>query len=305
MMGKTVGKLALFLFWVLSMTWLVTTKIFPDLGPDTVPDAAYIDDDSDSMAMSSRWDIYANRRRIGRAETLAERQLDGSTHVQSVLHVDSVPLERLFHQVLGPWRRLVSSPESIPKNSNISFETQTEMTINSDGQLEHFTLHVSMDGAAELITVEGTREATQLVVRVASRSQHDAEPVKLLSTSFALPENGLTTDDFSPSPRLANLSLGQTWRFESYQAFPPGRALRLTQANVQREELIIWNGDVETVYVVSYRDISNKGPTASSHPYSHLWVRDDGTVLKQKVIVSSLQLEFHRLPDDQRNSWTP
>lgn len=304
-MDKTIGKAALFLFWVLSMTWLVTTKIWPDLGPTTLPDVAYFDAASPSQEVSTRWDVYTNGRRIGRAETIATRAEDGTAQVNSTLHVDRISLDRLVHQMFGSWGRLIRWVETMPTDLEISFDAETNMTLDRDGQLETFIVHVSTDDVPELFIVEGTRQGARLAVRVASRSANNEPAIELLRTSFTLPENGLAADVFSPHPRLANLRKGQKWRFETYQAFPPGRSLRLTEATVQREELILWQGDVETVFVVAYRDISHKGPTASAHPYSHLWVRDDGTVLKQQITISSLQLEFHRLPNRQGDGPAP
>lgn len=304
-MDKTVGNVALFLFWVLSMTWLVTTKIWPDLGPSTAPDVAYVDAANQTAEVSTRWDVYANQRRIGRAETVATRAEDGTTDVRSTLRVDGIPIDRLFRQMFGSWSRMKPRVESIPADVELSFDTETRMLLDPDGQLESFATQVSMEHVSELFVVEGSRQGGELAVRVVARPATDETPIELLRTSFALPEQGLAADAFSPHPRLANLRKGQKWRFETYQAFPPGRSLRLTEALVEREELILWQGDVETVLVVSYRDLSRQGPTASAQKYSHLWVRDDGTVLKQRMTLSNLQLEFHRLPEKQRDSATP
>jgi len=50
---------------------------------------------------------------------------------------------------------------------------------------------------------------------------------------------------------------------------------------------------------VVYRSDPGHGLGSDEHPRGRLWVRRDGTVLKQQVMIFNSTMTFVRLPDDQ------
>jgi hypothetical protein len=70
--------------------------------------------------------------------------------------------------------------------------------------------------------------------------------------------------------------------------------LQIVQAEVEKEDIVVWDGDLVSTFVVVYRGEAGTGLTAAREPFSRLWVRPDGTVIKQELKLSSLRIEFVR-----------
>jgi hypothetical protein len=87
---------------------------------------------------------------------------------------------------------------------------------------------------------------------------------------------------------------------------PPNRPIEVLYAKVEREEPIVWNGAAVRTAVVSYRSDPGGGLDTGQPPQGRAWVRSDGMVLKQEVLVYSSRLTFVRVPEDPlRVSETP
>jgi hypothetical protein len=77
----------------------------------------------------------------------------------------------------------------------------------------------------------------------------------------------------------------------------PHNPLQIMEARVERAELIEWNGKLARTLLVTYRQDAGSGITATRQPVCQLWVRRDGTVLKQHLSLANLRVEFVRNPD--------
>ena len=129
----------------------------------------------------------------------------------------------------------------------------------------------------------------------------------MLSREIDLPADTLVSDSLTPRAELRNLSLGQTWTFPVYRAFPPNSPVQIVQGQVEQHEIIFWDSrDVETMLVV-YRAAGGPGLNFSDGPLGKEWVRRDGVVLQQEVSFSGLSLRFERLPasatDNAHKAW--
>jgi hypothetical protein len=71
------------------------------------------------------------------------------------------------------------------------------------------------------------------------------------------------------------------------------------QARVERNDLIIWNGQSVTTQLVIYRADGGSGLTSNREARGKLWVHPNGMVLKQEVAVYNSRLQFVRLPKKQ------
>jgi hypothetical protein len=119
-----------------------------------------------------------------------------------------------------------------------------------------------------------------------------------LRQELELPPDALVSDAFTPRSELKKLHVGQSWTIPVYRPFPPNSPLEIVAVHVEGHEGIIWEGkDVETLRVV-YRTDAGSGIRASRDPVGREWVRRDGTVLRQEIGMSGLQLRFERLPPD-------
>ena len=252
----------------------------------------------------SKWDIYADDERIGSATTLSEKEDDGWTTVHSVVSIEQLRVSELASRLLGPWQSWLPWKATIPDELAITFQARTQMKLDDNGTLQRFETVVDLDAVGPLARFTGERQNEALKISVHTRDADNlSEESELFETTIDIPPEALVADAFSPHPRMANLAVGQSWKFHTYQAFPPGRNLRVAEARCERTELFIWNGDIETVFVVSIRDATASTPTVSANTREMLWVRDDGTVLKQQMRLSNLLLDFRRvdLPSNEQD----
>ena len=74
----------------------------------------------------------------------------------------------------------------------------------------------------------------------------------------------------------------------------------MVEATVERKEEIEHNGDVVETFVVVYRDDAGAGVTVTQRPLGQMWVAADGTVLKQRVWISNITIDFLRQADTSR-----
>ena len=107
-------------------------------------------------------------------------------------------------------------------------------------------------------------------------------------------------DSLSPQTHLPGLRVGQTWTVPAYSPFrPPNNPLEILQATVERLEPMSYNGRVEDVWVVVYRSDPGAGLAHNGVPRQRLWVRRNGTVLRQQIRLFDATIAFTRLPRDQ------
>ena len=115
-----------------------------------------------------------------------------------------------------------------------------------------------------------------------------------------LSTNALAGDSLSPQVCLPGLREGQTWKVPSYSPLrPPNNPVEMLTATVEGLEPFDWNGRPEEVWLVVYRADSGLGMGIDKTPRGRLWVRPDGTVLGQQVMMLDCKLMFVRLPDRQ------
>src|SRR5205823_4553797 len=103
------------------------------------------------------------------------------------------------------------------------------------------------------------------------------------------PRRGGVVDDqsqFGPLDRLPGLAVGQRW--DERVASPLTGQVETVRAEVTRKVVIHWDMSPVTTLEVVHR---SKAVTART------WVRPDGLVLRQEVVLPMLRLVLERLPD--------
>jgi hypothetical protein len=75
--------------------------------------------------------------------------------------------------------------------------------------------------------------------------------------------------------------------------------MEVLQARVVSREPMVWDGHAEDTHVVVY--YSDPGTRLASAPTERgrLWVRRDGTVLRQRATILDANMTFLRLPDEK------
>jgi hypothetical protein len=107
------------------------------------------------------------------------------------------------------------------------------------------------------------------------------------------------TDALSPQAKLPGLREGQTWNVRIYSPFRrPNNPTEVLQATVEGIKPMLWEGHTVDTWLVVYRSDPGAGTASTETPRVRLWVRDDGTVLKQEANLLDSRITFVRLSDE-------
>ena len=282
-------NLTVVVLWLSTMSWLVWEKVIPPLREGEPPSYQTIVQAQKENPLVG-WKMLLNGRQLGWALSEALTLENDLTEIHSQVHFDQLPLRELIPR----WLRVLLPPISEHSlQSNLRMNTQSTLTIDPLGRLTSFRSTVKIDPLDEAIKMQGTVEGTQLKVTVSSSEFSH-------STEAYLPEDALVADAFSPLTQLPDLHEGQTWPVPVYSPLrPPGKPMEILVATVERIEPLNWNGRAEDTWLVVYRRDSGFGLGSRKTPRGRLWVRRDGTVLKQQVMLLDFTMTFVRMTDEE------
>jgi hypothetical protein len=236
------------------------------------------------------WDMSLNGKPLGWAASKIDRAVGDMARVRSHIHFDRVPLEELS----PAWMRaLVRTAVSSSTDDSLKMDAFTEMLIDSLGHLSQFgsTLHVA--NMVNAIRIDGKIRASLLSVKVKAGDL-------VYPWETYLPSDALVTDELSPQSRMADLHVGQEWTVPVFSPLrDPRSPVEVLQAQVECRDLLMWDSETVPVSLVVYRADSGSALSSTRQPRVRLWVREDGTVLKQEVTMFGSKLAFLRLSDER------
>jgi hypothetical protein len=271
-------SLAVVLFWLASMGWLISEKVVPPLRVGERP--AAIAEDVPPARVPVAWQLFLNERPLGWASTDSLQHPDGVIELRNRVHLNRFPLKEI-----APWLARLLAPDD--RDDQLPYDTDSRVEF-AQGRLAAFRTSISFGDAKDAILVNGTAEGNQLTLNVRAGDF-------TYTTSANLTADAFVGDSLSPRARLSNLREGQTWTEPVYNPLhPPNSPLQILHATVERTEPIAWNGQVVRSSVVVYRD--DPGSDRSSSLRAQAWVGSDGNVLKQEVMLLGVKLLFLRLP---------
>jgi hypothetical protein len=262
------------ILWLAMMGWLVKEKVLPLLLVGEPPSVGKVIEAQRQKPVVG-WRVSLGNRPLGWALEDTKLQPTGLTEVHGRVHFDTLPLDEMVHAWLQPLSRLIGKP-----TDKLQLDARSVLTVDGLGHLIRFDSTLRFDPWNEVIAVHGTVEGgqVQLQVRTSSGSLEQALP---------LPTNGLLSDAFSPQPQteLPGLRAGQTWTVPVYSPLCPDKnKLEILRATVEETESIFWNGEMVSTRLVVYRSESGSGVGHGQKPRGRVWVRRDGTVLKQEAM---------------------
>ena len=268
--------------WLASMTWLVTQKVLPPLMTGEPPSYRSM---ADSTQPPVGWRALLGGRQLGWAVTMIHRLPNGTAEIRSRVHFD---FDRdSVGELIPDWIRNLLAID-FRWLGTLQLDTENTLTLDPLDRLVEIETAVRTNAGQETIRISAAVEGNRLKVTVRPGD---------FTQEVYLPSNALVGDALSPQARLTDLHQGQTWRAPSYSFLqPPSSPMETLEATVKEQTTIIWNGRAEDVWLVEYRSDSGLGSTHGVR--SRLWVRLDGTVLRQHVMVFDTVLAFDRLPDD-------
>lgn len=275
------------MLWLATMSWLVTEKVLPLLWIGEPPSYSRIVE-AQKDAPPVGWRILLDDRPLGWALSQTKLQKTGLTDIRGWVHFDALPLEEMmpgWRRVLSPLiERLIEQPQ---------MDAWSVLTIDPLGHLVRFDSAVRLDPLKELIRVRGAVEGQQLDLTFRSGE------VSFSSEAF-LPSDSLLCDALSPQTQLPGLRVGQEWTVPVYSPLRPAKSpLEIIHAKVERREPIFWSGVMKDCWLVVYRSDTTGLPGDSQVPRGKLWVRRDGMVLKQQVLLFDATINFERLSEEE------
>lgn len=267
-------------FWAVSTGWLFAARILPAWTPGSPPGAQAFHL-ADGRVAPVAWSVLLDDEPKGWAISRTAPGEAGTMRVESLLHLDDLPIGRL----LPPWSRLLlGSP--LPESTEISFEAHGRLEIDAAGRLESFASAVEFPGEGR-IDLSGTVRDGDVAIVVRAGDMR-------FETRRSLPDSLTPGDELSPNATLPGLAPGRRWTVPVYGPLRPGSApLEILHAEAGERTTITHDGRLVTVDVVTYRD----DPAPHRAPRARLWVDPGGRVLRQEVTTIGHRLTFVRRSD--------
>ena len=281
------------LLWCVSMGWLISTKVLPALTAGKPPQyEELLPKTTVSEPEPIRWSIRWNGNEIGWAENKISRSFDGTGQIRSEVQFQQLPVDQMLQDVMGVIGRFAKP--FVGEIGELDLRVLTELNFDQYGALGDFHTDIDVGSLEDLLQIVGRVQDDKLDLTAHVRSTSDEPKEIFRRRSLSLPPNALVADSFSPRPRLADIRVGQTWTFQSYQPLMPHSPLTVIEATVEGEELIDWNGQMVRTRKVVFRKDSGSGISSTRRPISESWVMHDGNVLRQDLWLANVKVQFVR-----------
>jgi hypothetical protein len=275
------------MLWLATMGWLVIKKVLPPLLIGEPPSYSRIVE-AQRDAPPVGWRMSFNGRVLGWALNETRLQPTGLTDIYGRVHFDALPLDEMMPGWVRALTRLVRQP-----TDQLRMDTRSVLTIDALGHLLRFDSTMQVDPLDEVIRMRGTVEGRHLQLSVRHGGMSFADEV-------FLPTDALLSDVLSPQTQLPGLRAGQTWTVPIYSPLWSAKApLEIVHATVEGSEPISWNGAIDECWLVVYRSDTGSKAADSRSPRGRLWVRRDGTVLRQQVNLFDSIIVFDRLSNEE------
>ena len=275
------------MLWLATMGWLVEEKVLPPLLFGEPPSYRSIVE-AQQNAPPVGWHMSLNGRPLGWALTDTQLQSTGLTEIRGRVHFNALPLA----EMMPSWLRSLAGLNERSAGP-LQMDARSLLAIDPLGHLVRFDSTARVDPLKEVISVQGIVEGRRLQLLVRTGNVP-------FSSETSLPSDALLCDALSPQTQLPGLRAGQTWTVPVYSPLCLAKTpLEIIHATVEGTEPILWNGAIEEAWLVRYTNEPRSSAGNNQSPRGTLWVRRDGTVLKQQVVLLGATVTFARLPDDK------
>jgi len=283
-MNSTWYNVAVVLLWLATMSWLISQKVMPSLLVGEAPSYRTIVEARQEEPTGGWWMLW-NDRRIGWAVDKTSVLPNEMTEVRSLVHFDELPLDEMIPK---PLLQLLLQGDG--SNLRLRIEARSKLIFDPLKRLSQFESSVGLEGMDDAVKVRGTLDGSELHVSVRSGEF-------TYETESVLPGEALLSDALSPQSKLPGLRDGQSWNVEIFSPLRPRNdPVEVLQATVEGTEHVEWGTQVVEAWLVVYRTDPGAGAASARVPRGRLWVREDGTVLKQEANLFDSTITFVRLP---------
>jgi len=281
-------NVAVVLLWLGAMTWLTLAKVLPPLligerpSYDTILGAR-------TREPPVAWNLFLGDESLGWALCTTDALPQELTEIRSRVHFHRLPLE----QIMPEWLAGMLKPLE-RSMSDLQMDTESMVVIDPLGRLSQFESAVWFDPMRDAIRMRGTVEENRLQVEIRAGGE------KVYGDEVYLPSDALLGDALSPQTQLPGLRTGQKWTVPTYSLLAPHNSpMEILTARVKGMERIVWAGESVDTWLVVYRNEDGSGVGSEDALRARLWVRPDGTVLRQETRLLSAAMTFVRLPDER------
>lgn len=289
-------KIAIILWWLASLGWLVHSKLFPLSRENAVPVQRFLGPGTDAGPAVITWNIEYKSKSVGSSRMEIRPNIAGS-EIHSQLELSRLPLHEMMQDASAILPFIAKLNGISQNNMYMSLQISTRMDIDAFGDFERIESRVRFADLGELFQVRAVRLGPDKVDLVVTPGEDLPDPWQskgeLLRQPLKIPKNTFMSDMFSPAGSLENLRVGQTWTVQSLRPFPGNRPLRELQAKVEREEIVPWAGDAEPAFLVTLRD-NDPVLVALAEPTIEMWVLRGGMVVRQRLRLGNLEIDFVR-----------
>jgi hypothetical protein len=269
--------------WFVTTGWLTIAKILPDWQPGSPPGQQTLYASGERL-LPVAWTVFCNEQPVGWAITRTTRSADRGVFVDSHLHFDRLPWDKM----LPGWATLLVQ-RLVPGNDPGTFDARGRLAIDEAGDLRSFSSVVHLPGTDQPLVLTGTVEDGTVAIKVtAGELGYEA--------TRHLPTTAMLGDELSPQATLPDLHAGRRWTVPVYSPLRPGRSpIEVLHAEVGGEETMYWEDGFVQAKVVSYRD----DPSSDREPRCRLWVDPAGRVLRQEAALLGAAVAFVRRSDEE------
>ena len=286
-MNSTWYNVTVVLLWVASMSWLISQKVMPALLVGEPPSYRTIVKAKQEEPLVG-WSMALNDRQVGWALNTTSPLPRNMTEVRSLVHFDDLPLE----EMTPSWLRSLLVPES-GWPAGLQLEAKSTLVFDPLERLSQFVSSVGFQGMDDVVKVRGTLDGSELTLAVRSGDF-------TYETELKVPQQALLSDGLSPQTNLPGLREGQKWNVRIYSPLrPPTNPIEVLHATVEESKTILWDERLVETWLVVYRNDPGAGTANARTPRGKLWVREDGTVLKQEAMLFGSTMTFVRLSGEE------
>lgn len=286
-MNSTWYNAAVVLLWLASMTWLISQKVLPAVLVGDPPSYRTIVEANREEPLVG-WAMALDDRQVGWALNTTSPLPRHMTEVRSLVHFEDLPLAEMTPN----WLRSLLVPET-GWPVHLQLEAKSKLIFDPLQRLSEFVSAVGFQRMDDVIKVRGTLDGTELTLSVRSGEF-------TYETELRLPKEALLSDGLSPQTSLPGLREGQMWNVRIYSPLrPPNSPVEVLHATVEELKTIRWNERYVDTWVVVYRSDPGAGTARTRAPRGKLWVRKDGTVLRQEAVLFGSTMTFERLSGEE------
>ena len=265
-------------FWLASMSWLVTEKVLPPFFSGDAPRTGALRQDEPVA-----WRIDLDQSPCGEAVLQAVPGGQGVREVHSHVAVRSIPLP----QALPVWLSSIATAID-----TLSLETRTRTAFDGFGRLARFETRIEVNQLAFPILVNGTvvGHKLKLSLRAGDLQRRLEKP---------WPSGGVLAHEVLPETKLINVHPGKRWRREVFSPFSgSSEPVEILEAIVVEDVKIDYAGEFIVARQIEYRAPDRTGASDEERLRARMWVAEDGRVLKQETYLFGSRLTFTRLDEE-------